>query len=455
MKLWKKKVARMYQWLVLTVWPAGLWYAYKHPHYKEIDDARFSYYLAEGLYSKFLAELDSSDKEIFAEQLRKGAGATFYKSDHTPMKEIVDGGTFPGTYAAASIALLRKDGDNPPRAVAIYLPAQKLMLTPEDSNRHAWNLARYFVLQGAAHRINLIDHAIVHFPSDPINAISKTILPKNHLLLKLLLPHFYLSLPVNYSVLEGAASLINRTKWVIYAPFTAPGAVIRRLLPYGYVGGDKAAYPPYSFPTIPSYPPSHYGEFLKAYRDTIRGFVARVVQHLVENAGDGGPDLMFVSLWADHISQWVPGFPNGEEIWKDGADGEQSGTLIDAVTTIIWDVSIAHATDHEALHSMPKEEVPFRVRVEPPTSSEMPAYDQKKLNKWWDIFQSWLTDRLFYMPHNQSLLKDVDYGFDDPALQQLNKQFCADLLATERTLREQGVVPIFAPLEHVATSIQY
>jgi hypothetical protein len=449
LKLWKRTVARMYRCLLARIWPRGLWYAFKHPHLKEIDDARFSYYLSEALYSKFMAPLDPADEEVFAEQLQAGGHDTrFYKSDFSPIAEIADD-TYPGTYATPTVALLRRDGTSPPRAVAIYLPKSRLLVTPEDANRHAWNLARYFVLQGAAHRINLIDHAVVHFPSDPINAISKTILPKNHLLLKLLLPHLYLSLPVNYSVLEGAASLINRTTWVIYSPFTAPGDVIRRLLPYGYVGmAGNSAYPQYRFRARPLFPPSLYGEFLAAYHATIREFVADVLGRLATDAPAGSDDVALVSLWADHIAQWVPGFPNGEEIWK-------GDTLVDAVATIIWDVSIAHAADHETLHNMPTDEIPFRLRVPPPASRDAPAFEQAQLNKRRDIFQAWLTDKLFYEPHNQSWLKDVDYGFTQPELERRNERFRAELRATEDRLRDQGRVPIFAPLEHAAASIQY
>ena len=448
LELWKQKVANMYRCLLLKRWPRGLWYAYRHPHLKELDDARFSYYLGEALYSKFLAPLDDDDKNIFAAQL-KGAGADsrFYKSDFSPIEDIADD-TYPGTYATPSVALLRKDGASPARAVAIYLPRPKLLLTPGDKNRRAWNLARYFVLNGAAHRINLIDHAVVHFPSDPINAISKTILPKDHLLLKLLLPHFLLSLPVNYSVLEGGASLINRTTWVIYSPFTAPGAVIRRLLPWGYVGKPgNSAYPPYRFHMKPQYPPSLYGEFLAAYRATIRGFVAEVMRHLMA-APIGSDTVALVGLWADHVAQWVPGFPDGEKIME----GEN---LIDTVTTIIWNVSVAHAADHETLHNMPTDEIPFRLRVPPPISLDTPAYTPDQLNNRWDIFQAWLTDMLFYEPHNQSWLKDVDYEFAEPKLQRLNERFREELRATENRLRDQGRVTIFAPLDHIATSIQY
>jgi hypothetical protein len=197
----------------------------------------------------------------------------------------------------------------------------------------------------------------------------------------------------------------------------------------------------------PPYPPSLYGEFLAAYRATIRGFVSEVIRHL--GAAPVGSDaLALVGLWADHIAQWVPGFPDGEKIME-------GDNLVDTATTIIWNVSVAHAADHETLHAMPTDEIPFRLRVPPPASHDIPAYAQASLNKRWDIFQAWLTDMLFYEPHNQAWLKDVDYGFAQPELQRLNQRFREDLRATEDRLRDQGRVPIFAPLDNIATSIQY
>ncbi|MBA1149480.1 hypothetical protein H0Z60_20750 [Ectothiorhodospiraceae bacterium WFHF3C12] len=448
MREWKRQVAWKYIFLLLTRWPAGAWYAWRHPHQRALDDEAFSRYLGEGLYSKFLCPLDPEDEAVFAGQLG-GAGpdTVFYKSDFSPMAELA-GETYPGTHVTPTVVLLRRDGDGPARAVAIHLLDSGVVVTPEDGNRHGWNLARYFALQGAAHRINLIDHAVVHFPSDPINAVTKTLLPKSHPLLKLLLPHFRLSLPVNNSVLEGAESLINRTRWVIYSPFTAPGRIIRRLLPWGYVGRPgNSAYPPYRFRSQPRFPPSLYGEFQAAYHQTIRRYVGAFLAP-VRAAPPGSDVPSLVSLWADHVAAWVPGFPDGEAIWAEEV-------LEDTVATIIWNVSVAHAADHETLHRMPSDEIPFRLRVPPPEGPDAPAPDASRLNRRFDIFQAWLTDMLFYEPHNHSLLQDVDYGFEAPALQRENEAFRQALRQTEARLRDQGRVPIFAPLERIAASIQY
>ena len=102
-------------------------------------------------------------------------------------------------------------------------------------------MARYFVLQGAIHRINLIDHTEVHFPPDAINAITKTVLPKDNLVLCLLQPHLWLSISVNNTVLEGQRSLINRNTWYPWSPFVAKGDEVRKLLPFGWFGSEYYA----------------------------------------------------------------------------------------------------------------------------------------------------------------------------------------------------------------------
>ena len=83
-----------------------------------------------------------------------------------------------------------------------------------NADGEAWRVARYFVLQGAIHRINLIDHTEVHFPPDAINAISKTVLPKDNLVLRLLQPHLWLSMCVNNTVLEGTA-VVDQSQHVV------------------------------------------------------------------------------------------------------------------------------------------------------------------------------------------------------------------------------------------------
>ena len=137
-------------------------------------------------------------------------------------------------YELVAIALARKND-----ATGQFAYARDLVF---DKATHsvgtAWWLAKYFVLQGAIHRINLVDHIKVHFPGDTINAVTKSVLPRWHLINQLLVPHFRLTLPVNNTVLEGQRSIINRDTWYPWSPVTARGDEIRKLIPLAWAGGD-------------------------------------------------------------------------------------------------------------------------------------------------------------------------------------------------------------------------
>ncbi len=460
---WKKHVARKYVWLLLTRWPQALWYCLTHPHLEELDDERFVHFLTQTLYCRYLVRIPPEHVASYGDWFpglldRDGE---YYKADFRIMQRI-SSDTHPGMYAAPSIVLLhRNPEDGYVEPLGIYLHEQRVCLTRRDGD--AWKLAKYFVMQGAAHRVNLVTHAVLHFPFDPINAITKTLLPRNHVLFKLLLPHLYLELPVNNSVIEGAASLINRTTWTIYAPFVAEGRCIRRLLPVGYSGDPQdehlpRSFLPYEFPVVPEFvdPATRqlrpecawlpFYQFHFAYYLAIRDFVQSVVEKLLD-VPVGSPDIYWITLWADQIAQWVPGFPNGERIM-------QPGVLTDTIASVIWDLAVAHPTDHEQIHRIDTDELVFRLRVPPPPSKDWTGFDRTRLNKRRDFLKSWLTDKLFYEPHNVTWLHEVDYDFDDEHLRGLNSKFLHDLRAVEQDLRRRGV-PLFARLDDLACSIQY
>ncbi|MEM7468247.1 MAG: hypothetical protein AAF387_15360, partial [Pseudomonadota bacterium] len=393
---WKRNVSRKYLWLFLTRWPLALWRAWKNKHYTEITDERFDNYLTNEMYSRYLSPLDNVDEETFAEYLDAADEAPPLKCDFICMESIKP--TYDGMFTAATVVLLRKkNGGSSYKAVAINYPDSDNNLVIARDDGESWRLSKYFVLQGASHRINLITHAALHFPFDPINAITKSAMPKDHLLFRLLIPHFRLALPVNHSVLEGDKSLISRTTWTIWAPFCAPGLVIRNLFPYGYVGDDarRNAYPEYKFPLSSDENRSQYFEFLNAYRATVKSFIQEFADlaFKVWFEQTGNTDWNYVSYWADNCAQWVPGFPNGEEI----ADKD---TFIEAITTIIWDLAISHSTDHDSIHQIPNDELVFRLRLPPPTSKSHPHFELKQLCNWIDLFKANLTDILFYKPHN-------------------------------------------------------
>lgn len=462
---WNKNVNWKYIWLFFTRWPIALWRAIRNGHYKRITNEEFDNYLTHEMYSRYMTKLDDIDLTTFGITKEDADNETYLKCDFICM-EVIEGETYAGMHAKPTVVLLEKDAeDGKYKAQAIQLVDKNSPLVLRREDGQAWQLAKYFALQGASHRINLITHAALHFPFDPINAITKTALPKDNLLFRLLIPHLRLALPVNNSVLEGEKSLISRTSWTIWSPFCAPGKTIRKLFPYGSVGDPERpnAYPEYRFPLQedPNY--SDYFRFLNAYRKTVRDFVSEFadVAFGYWNGMVGGSDWNYLTFWAESCAQWVPGFPDGEQI----SDKE---TFINTVTTIIWDLAVSHSTDHNSMHNIPNNESIFRLRLPPPTSKAIDAWETSELCNWKDLFKENLTDLLFYEPHNVTNLAEVEYKFSEiehdrnesldmvlAKLDVISKNFIeVELPETEKRLQQQNI-KIYCPLKDMAASLQY
>lgn len=492
--------------------------------YADITDADFNVLVCEGLYSKFLSALDARDLKTFKDFITDTEHFNYMKSDYSCMRVVKE--THPGEAVAASVALIRRPKND--AGFNYEVVAMQLQKWNKKDNRfdfsevftkddgEAWRIARYFLLEGAIQRINLIDHTEVHFPPDAINAITKTVLPRDNLVLKLLRPHMWLSMCVNNTVLEGQRSLINRNTWYPWSPFVAAGDEVRKLLPFGWYGskyysaalspGDKSkdayfdeensSYPAYSYDPVPPLIPSRYGEFLNAYFAPVRKFARGVVEQMSET------DWKEVRFWANHIIVWIPGFPSGDDLLGPGKDGiaPNKDLLADALAHFIWNASVRHSADHQTLHEMmdgrrdaagkvvkPAQPVPFILRVEPPmtkdyklTAANMDTAGMHFLEKaeafiehltektplCWptDLLHAHWADLLFYMPHNSRKLMELtattegdanqNYAFDTPALKALVAQFQHDLRALDAELAKDPAMH-FVPLSDIASSIQY
>jgi hypothetical protein len=397
--------------------------------YAEVSDDDFVALVCEGLFSKFLSRLDPQDVTLFGlkpTDLAPDSPYEYFKSDYRCMMVVQD--TWPGEYACPTIVLLRRErgskkryadeGAYDLRAIAVArrpapdssgaTPSPFVYEFPQDlvfwREQHGttpgWFLAKYFVLQGAAHRINLIDHVKVHFPPDAINALTKTVLPKWHLVHQLLEPHFRLTLPVNNAVLEGQRSLINRDTWYPWSPFAAVGNEIRKLFPFAWAGagyyGDKyygkdadqlgrnSSYPAFRYSSNPDGTPgaddpsvlvanfigmdcSRYGAFLKTYYAPILKFVTEALKELGDPQGsDPKAQVAWLEVqhWAHEIAQLLPGFPDENQI-------VQPGELARVCAMVIWNAAVVHSSDHTTLHlMMDTKPVPFVLRVPPPTKRD-------------------------------------------------------------------------------------
>ena len=478
---WKKNVSNMYIWRVLLGWTRALWDALTHNRYKSFDDSEFNQEITEGLNSKCMTALDKGDLALFKERLPdlEEDESLYYKSDFSCM-ESISPHCLPGMYAAPTITLIKRNYSDvygqKHHVLGIYIyqvhgdtnkKYDEHVFIPGDGNH--WDLAKYFVLQGAVHRMNLTAHALLHFPYDSVNAITCSILPTSHLLFQLLIPHLYLSLGVNHAVLENAGSLINRVHRKFYSPFCTEGKYVRKLLPDGYVGrkGKPNGYPPFDFPMKPHIPESQYGEFLHVYYKVVADFVRKVLAQIDE---DDDESWAYIGLWVACIDEWMPGFKQREEIVEDYKDEKDVPRVRPAaggrdflnkiVAVVIWDLSLAHATDHIAIHNKRPNGLPFRLRVKSPGSSSVPDNWFSSLVKRLDLLTYWFTDDLFYRPHNVTLLQDVIYPFKlndkskEASLKQENRNFLKALKDCEQTLKQKNI-RIAARLDQVSASLQY
>ncbi|MEX1033736.1 MAG: hypothetical protein WDZ30_10285 [Cellvibrionaceae bacterium] len=487
LKDWKKNVSLKYLWIIASRFLPGLWWAYFRSggRYADFADETFSAHLSHGMYSKFLCPLDKGDLALFKDKVPavNDDPREYQKADFSCMEWICNK-TYPDTYAAATIVLFKVDKPDDPipryRALAIHIyqvdeQYKKITstadtLTPEDEQQNRWELAKYFALQGAVHRVNMTEHGKLHFPFDSINAITKSILPTQHLLFRLLIPHFRLSLAVDNSVLEGKYSLLSRTNWVIYSPFTAEGKYTRRLIPDAYVGrpGKPNAFPEYWFSPKPSYPKSSFGIYLQKNYAIFHKFITSVIEDTLpaqydcdDNSG-ARRNWEFIALWAESIAEWVPGFPKREQLlpWEKGVKvvNPNRQLLIDTVTLCLWTLTVAHAADHAGFAQAGPTRNVFRIHLKPPLKNTTVENDfHKSLVKRWDLFQSYLTHQLFYKPHNVENLVAVIYDFrghpNELKLNEYRDIFIRELRECDvEERRRDGSLP---KLEDVSSSIQY
>lgn len=419
------------QWPLFT--PIYLLTSILNPGCKEVSDDEFHEFLTNSMMARFIIpDLDDLDKAIFKDYIEPGKN--YFIVDLEPVKVIE---TFKGIHVSPTKTLLReKNGKF--TIICIWVEKTNTILVHTDGD--AWELAKYFVLQGGALCATMVVHPLLHFPMDSINAITKTALPKEHTLFKLLYAHHRFTLPLENAVLNFKMSLLHNDKWwKTYAPFPGPYEGIRDLLVEGYRGiKNNHSYPAYQYPRRPPKIYSGYGTFLDAYYETIYEFVDDVVKTI-------SPNDPYVIGWANYIHQWIPGFPSGEEIFE-------GKTLTEVVAYYIWDVTVGHTIDHNNYGKMDVQKVPLRLRQAPPVK-DTKMISRKKLQSPIDLMKYKLAMRLFFSPTVITKLKDVQYDFRDPDLQARVRQFKKDLRATEKKLKEQGLE--YLTLDEIANTIQF
>lgn len=430
---WGWHIGRRYITQLFTSIPGALLEASRKAPKAFISDERFDTLMTTSAYEKFLtAELDPEDKTDFAAYLAAKPEATFYQSVFSAIAGV---DPYDGMHVAPTTCLIEDDAGTR-RVAAIRVNG----VVVDRSHRNAWDIAKYFVLQGAAYGMLFTEHPNLHFPFDAINAITKSSMPMEHPIFQLLHPHLRFQLQLNNAVLESPGSVITDFQPTFYAPFTADmsdGLLDLFVAGYKGVSGEKG-YPTYTFRQRPKEVPGDYGVFQDAYYDTVLSFTRKVAEAIPEGEE-------YTRRWAAYISQWIPGFPDGDAIFE-------GNNLPEALAGIVWDLSIGHAVDHAAFsRDVSVEEKFLRIRIAPPESPNIAAADPSDVTTFWDRFKARVAHRVFFTPVTVTRLIDVNYNFEDPTLKAAGRQFIADLKDTDANLS----VRRFIPLEEISASIQF
>lgn len=424
-----KRIVDRYVRTLREYWPNALRYSWAHPGLEGCTDEEFVHFVTDTPLVRNVSEtLDVRDEVLFAE-VRKPRGGKLLKMD-TRILEGIE--TLRGMYNGVGVALLHRDKAGDHRVLAIAFG--KEVFTPADGEH--WLLAKSHLLQGAALALILGVHPRVHFPADSINALSKTVLPPEHVLAKLLAPHHYMQLPLDFAVLYIDRSVAHNNQQEIYTPFTLPRAGFLTLAGRAYRGvRGNSTYPAYRFRLGGEYTYGRYGDFLKAWYDVMLAFVKRVVADI----DDGDPA---VRRWADEIAKYVPGFPNGRQIFE-------GDTLAQAVTTYIHNVSVVHSADHHAYAVLPVNKVPLRMRVPAPSRKKKPELD-KALRRT-DVFRHRMARQMYFKTITLNALQHTRYDFSQPELQAAATDFQQSVRALAASLPGREYIP----LDRIATSIQF
>ena len=270
--LWVRDVGLRYVRDCITYWPKALRWARASRGYRAVSDSEFGTLFEDTVLARTrTTALDRKDLDV----------VDYLPAPSEPRARAVEGrpsnhawrGSFPRAPHRRDDHLLR--GVRRASRAARDHQIGDDVFDPRDAA--AYELAKYFVLQGAAYHILLTSHPLSRFPPDAINAVTTSTLPERHPLAKLLAPHYRYALRQNAAVLYSPRSIVENER----APVHGADGTDRRdpsLNPSGYAGiEDNEAYPSYRFPLEPKDVPGRFGRFLRAYYDPVYELVADVL----------------------------------------------------------------------------------------------------------------------------------------------------------------------------------
>jgi hypothetical protein len=417
---------------LFLVSPQSVLFGLRNPHPRLIPDAEFVRILTRTTIARQLvSRFDEDDDRAFRPWLDRTGGHGLHKFDCS----MLDGfRTLPGLHTAGTVTLLSQDSDGSWRALAIRIGA--LVLEPGDGD--AWRLAKLFVLHGAAQHTIFCRHVPWHFPYDTVNAVTKTSVPTDHLLYRLLDRHFRFSLALSNAALHSELSVAHNYQHLAYSAFAFDNEAQFRMAAIGYKGiSGNSAYAAYRFPLECPPMAGEFGVFQKLYWEVIQRFVSAAI---VEIPAD---DPVVVS-WSAHVARWIPGFPDGVRI-------QEPGVLAATLTSIIWDVTVGHASDHYSLGLEDLRALPVRMRVPPPTSKDVRGVHPALMTNWRDMARYHLMWEMFIKESTVTRLVDMEYRFDSDPPRRAADRFADEL----RRLDANLPVHRFIPVDRISASIQF
>ncbi|MFK7827487.1 MAG: hypothetical protein AB8G05_25300 [Oligoflexales bacterium] len=427
-----KCIGIRYLWQTIAYTPTSFVQGLLKPGLEPVSDEEFVDILSGTIFAKLIKnEFDKKDLEIFGQFMSDDK--KYCLVDMEAVKGIE---TFPDQYLSASKTLLIDHGDFKYEVAAISVYKSRDVFVPNDGD--AWKLAKYYALQGAALVTTLLEHPLVHFPYDAINAVTKTAIPKDHILFRLIFPHTFLTLPLENAVLEGANSIISDKTYLPYTLYPGPGPQLKKMLVKGYMGiRGNDSYPKFTYPKQPRKPLSRYDVYLNEYFDEIYKFVDNILKDLDRNDH-------YVGVWAKYLTQFIPGFPDEKEI-------SQGDNLVRAVAIYIWTVTVNHSVDHYNYGFLNLRKVPMRLRVAPPKKG-MKLPPLRQLNNWIDFGKYNLANIMFYKSLTVAPLMEANYEFDEKGAKYL-QEFRNNLIELDKKFTREGMN--FMPLSKIGVSVQF
>lgn len=427
------KIVSRFEWQVAFSWFAAARYLAMKPHLDCPDDATFTRYLTQSVYAYFLTDtLNMTDLALLEEN-----GISLErvrKNDLAPLSLIEP---FEGLHIAGSVVYSREASDGSFEILGIAMLDEKRqpgeLLRPSDGN--AWKRAKMHVLQGATYLSLFVTHPKCHFPMDAVIAVTRSALPTEHAFAKLLGPHFYQHLPLDYSVLHIKNGPGYNDPSLYYTAFSGKGGSQYRLFEVHYSGlVGHEAFPAHTFGGIMNARNTEYLRFLLGYHAIILAFVRRVVAHVELDE--------VVREWLRLCAHYTRGF-------GPIAEGDTEA-LAFHVATILWNCSVVHSADHWEFFQIPMEHKPTRLRVAPPFDRRECSFEERELTSGDDRLRHYMWHELYVKPHPLRRLSEVDYGFSSPELQEENREFRRSLVSYAAAWTGK-----FIPLREICTSIQY